>query len=161
MHSDYGAQTFDVQPGELLAITDSFRVELEAEWDPLKAPIQSLMQIEKGQDEPGPLEVNFEMDKIIIRLCADDYDHYNLRKVEAVDLLHAAIVFPVLVAALSKIGAPEYSGQLWNDRLRALLAAKDLPSDEPIRAAQELLKLPVNRGLSCLDQLCEGGNDDD
>lgn len=161
MHSDYGGQRFDLQAGELLAVADHFRFELGAEWDPLKAPMQSLMQIERGEDEAGPMEVVFEMEKILIRLCGPDYDRYNLRKGDSVDLIHAAVVFPVLVAALGKLHEADHQGQLWNQRLRELLAIQGIPTDEPIMAAQHLLKLPVHRGLVCLDQICERGHDHD
>lgn len=158
-HPDYGVSTFPVEAGDILAIAPPRRFVLDVEWDPLRAPMQSIMRIVRDERETGPMIANLEGEKIIVRVSSQDYDRYSVRKGNSPDVLHAAIVLPVLVQAIIKKDEQEHQECLWSHRLGELL--ERIGDDEdPLVAAQLLLQLPLERALKQLDSLSEVPDDD-
>lgn len=153
VHPDYGDAVFEVEPGDVLAVAPGWRLNIAPEWDPLKAPVPSLMRIVKGDETDGPMDVILDNDKILVRVCQTDYERYLIRKGDSSAILHASIVLPVLVHAISKMEDPEFSSRLWAIRLQELFDRSELEADEPVLAAQQLLDSPLSRGLARLEEL--------
>ena len=154
-HSDYGDAVFGVEAGDVLAVGDGWTFSLLPAWDPLRAPVASLMRIQRGSEEAGPLVVALDEERIIIRVPSKDYDRYLTRKSDAAPVLHAVIVLPVLAQAIERMHEPEFAGNLWAGRIAQLLERRSIDYSDPLRAAQELLEYPVTRALTRLDKLRE------
>lgn len=161
LHPDYGERTFTVQVGDVLAVGDDFAVRAEKQFDPLAADIPSIMRIARGQWEKGPFKVNFDADhQILIYLSTEDHDLYGLASNVAPDVIHAALVLPVLCEAITRVRREDdmVAGLNWYRRLAAMLEARGIDVDEsPMLAAQKLLDMPLSRALK---NILKGSEDD-
>ena len=88
-------------------------------------------------------ECLLEEEYITIRLSKNDWRQYPGIKDRAEELLHSALVLPILVNAISVVD--DYSEFLWASRLKAALAGKQIDQEDPLMAAQELLDSPIRR----------------
>lgn len=158
-HPDYGESTFPVEAGDILAIALPRQFVLDVQWDPLRAPMQSIMRIVRSDSETGPMVAALEGDKIIVRVSSQDYDRYLTRKNDSAHVLHVSIVLPVLVQAIQRRNDPDYQGLAWRLRLEVLLDRLE-DVEDPLVAAQRLLQLPLDRALKQLESLTEVHDDD-
>lgn len=158
-HPDYGESTFPVEAGDILAIAPSRQFTLDLQWDPLRAPMQSIMRIVRDTRETGPMIAALEEDKIIVHVSSQDYDRYSARKNDSADILHVSIVLPVLVQAIQKRADPDYQNLAWSLRLQVLLDRIEDEGD-PLAAAQQLLRMPLERALKQLESRPEVQDDD-
>jgi hypothetical protein len=53
-HSDYGATAFALNRAEVLGIGPAFSFEVDKQFDPLRAPVSSIMRIRQGDHSEGP-----------------------------------------------------------------------------------------------------------
>lgn len=163
LHPDYGERSFSVQVGDVLAVGDDFAVRAEKQFDPLAADIPSIMRIVRGKRDKGPFEVNFDTDQILIYLSVEDHDLYGLASNVAPDVIHAALVLPVLSEAIARVRRRSIeddmmTGLNWYRRLDAMLEARRIDEDEsPMLAAQKLLEMPLSRALK---NILKGSEDD-
>lgn len=155
VHEDYGTRTYHVSVGEIIGVGGSWTFVADTEFDPLKASANSFIKIERGNKPKGNLQAIHGPAEIIIRLPQDDYDLLReLAGEQSVeDILHASIVFPVLLEAV-KFAQNRRSND-GNDRLRAILEQRKLMDDEPLNVAQIILQAPVSRALSKLRAIKE------
>ena len=153
-HADYGDTTFDVRPGDIVAVAEGQVFHIESNFDSLSR-IGSIMQINESQkDGDLPMEASFEGDKIVIFLSKSDFADYKLLKFHEVvsGPLTTTIVLPVLVEALH-ILKDESEGiedtRRWVRALARRVEKLELSKDmQPLISAQRLLELPVKRALS-------------
>lgn len=153
LHPDYGERSFTVQTGDVLAVGDDFTVRADKQFDPLAADIPSIMRIVRGARDKGPFGVNFDTDQILIELSAEDHDLYGLASNVTPEVLHAALVLPVLCEAITRVRRRSaeddmMTGLNWFRRLDTMLQARRIDEDEsPMLAAQKLLEMPLTRAL--------------
>jgi hypothetical protein len=125
--------------------------------------MSSILRLVRGESERGPIEVDLGGDFITIRLCHEDRKNYALRKGDSSAVLHACVVFPVLVYAVNKLETDDdykKSQSTWCIRLREMMHKRNLEEKESFIIAQELLRSPVNRGFENLHELMSGNSDD-
>ena len=139
----------------MLALGPEYSVRAEKQFDPLAADIPSIMRIRRGTHGSGPFEVDFETSQIMITLSVEDHDAYGIASNSAPEVIHAALVLPVLAEAIARVrirSSEETLDQLkWFQRLDAMLEARRIEEDEsPIQAAQKLLELPFSRALKSI-----------
>lgn len=155
MHEDYGDRAFNIKAGDILGVGGTWSFPAELDFDPLKASANSFIKIEKGPHKKGHIEAQHGSSEIIIRLPQDDYDKFQEVANEKLfeDILHATIVFPVLVEAVQIAQKPR--GVDYNDRLRAILEHRNLMKEDPFIVAQTILQFPVSRSLGKLQLIKE------
>jgi hypothetical protein len=150
-HPDYAGETFDVEQGDVLATGGFSYFVAEKTFDPLRPPVSSFMSIMEGTLFEGPVQIDYETEKITVILSKTDWGNYLAVRGNnhAVGVLHSAIVLPVLVDAIHQVQneRSEYSDSPWFGRLDAILEAKGLRKKEPFEAAQKILDNPASRGL--------------
>lgn len=145
-HPDYGGETFDLKVGEILGIGPTLTFDVEKQWDPLKAPVASIMRISKGEFPNGPFIVALEDDYIEILLSHEDWEQYAGVKERVPGVIHSALVLPALAEAVRYMG--EHGGKRWADRLRAISEQhQELDIKKPLQAAQILLRGPLTRAF--------------
>ena len=142
-HEDYDNESFQIKSGELLAIGPDFTFLVDKEYDPLKAPVASLLKVVEGEHDTGAFQLTLDDDLIIIKLSKKDWQEYAGIRDRVPSLLHSSIVLPVLADAISNIDKNE--GTLWSDRLKELVGKKEIDIECPLMAAQELLDSPLTR----------------
>jgi len=162
-HSDYEGAVFDIENGDVLAIGGYSSFIAEKNFDPLRPPVSSFMSIREGTSHEGPIEVDYDQEKIMIILSKSDWKNYlEVRSNKATEgILHSSVVFPVLVDAIHQFyqSSSEYAGQNWFGRLEAIIDAKGLRDKEPFVAAQKILENPAARSFKGLDSLLEENNE--
>ena len=166
-HADYGTNTFDVNPGEPLAVaqTQSFEAFLEA--DPI-LKLSSILDIARGEDGLRVMKVNPEGERIILRLPPGEYDRYReLRADPAIrGLLATTVILPTLLDAfyyLRTLGAEldEFkANHRWSRCVLGRLEFMNIDVTNPdaesgvcLEAAQALLREPLRRSLEDLSGL--------
>lgn len=158
-HSDYGDATFEVGAGDVLAEGGEGSFIAEKEFDPLRPPISSFMSIKEGTLHEGPMEVNYDEEKITVVLSKSDWRRYVAvsRQKMAVGVLHASIVLPVLVDAIYKVQSEQddLKDRNWFGRLDAILTEKVLKDKEPFEAAQKILEMPLGRNFQSIEKMLD------
>lgn len=156
-HPDYEGAAFDVDAGDVLAAGGLSSFVAEKAFDPLRPPVSSFMSIMEGSSHEGPMEIDYELEKITIILSKADWKTYlGVRGQKPVQgILHSAIVLPALVDAIHKVQtAPsDYENANWYGRLDAILEAKKLQDKDPFEAAQRILDNPAARSFRGIDAL--------
>lgn len=153
-HPDYKGFKFDLSAGEVLAIGGFTSFDAEKDFDPLRPAISSLIAIKPGTHKDGPMAIGYNEDKILIKLSRNDYANYSAIKGRTLlaGVLHASIVLPVLADAIRLVmdKDEESQGMHWYRRIEIILRQQQLEDEDPLSAAQKILKSPVERCLSGL-----------
>ena len=154
-HPDYKGFSFDIGPGDVLAVGGSTSFVADKDFDPLRPSVSSFITIDGRKDKRGHMTVDYnDHDKIIIKLSQSDWENYKLVKGRKsyVPVLHAGIVLPVLADAVRLVqkGDDEFKGNYWFQRLEIILNQNKILEAEPLMAAQEILKSPIQRVLTSL-----------
>ena len=143
-HEDYGGDTFDLKVGEVLGIGPTFTFDVEKQWDPLKAPVSSIMRVSKGEHPTGPFRLALEDNYIEVLLSQEDWEQYAGVKERVPGVIHSALVLPALAEAVLRM--PDHGGKRWADRLRAISEQhQEIDTTKPLEAAQLLLRGPLAR----------------
>ena len=158
-HGDYADTVFDVRKGDVLAVANGFTFDVESQFDAL-ARIGSIMQIEEAKEDGDmAARVEFGSDKILIRLCKNEFTDYKLLRSQDIvsPALACAIVLPVLLEALTLVDGSDYDGYRWVKSIRRRLAALGLEKEQDrLVRAQKLLELPLRRALVAARKVTEG-----
>jgi hypothetical protein len=154
-HQDYKGFLFEIGPGDILAVGGYTSFVAEKDFDPMRPSVSSFMAIKRGESEKGPLEIDYsENEKIIIKLSKSDWDNYVQIKGKKgiAGILHSSIVLPVLADAVKFVqaGDRELQETHWFKRLEVILRQQELSDCEALKAAQKILRNPVERGLADL-----------
>ena len=147
-HPDYDDIEFNLASGELLAIGPKFNFLVDKDYDPLKAPVASLIRVEEGEDKRGPYIITLEEDLILIRLSREDWAEYSGIRDRVPHMLFSSLVVPALSLAIEKMDEASYEGRLWASRLKEVVQRKNINTNHPITAAQELLDNPLSRAFA-------------
>lgn len=142
-HEDYDDAKFHIKSGDLLAICPDYSFHVDKVYDPLKAPVASLLRVIEGEHKHGPFQLVLDDDLIFVKLSKTDWKEYAGIRDRVPALLHSTIVLSVMAAAISELN--KYESTLWAGRIRDVLLKKDINTDYPLMAAQELLDSPLTR----------------
>ncbi|MGA3285434.1 MAG: hypothetical protein ABSD57_13375 [Verrucomicrobiota bacterium] len=162
-HADYNKTSFGVRAGDFLAIARHVEFDAFLDLDPIRK-ISSILDIRKSAErETGPACIDFFGNRIEIELSQEDFRYYmELRADFTVrGLLANGVVFPAVLQAinylfqLKKEELEEAKNQQsWCRCLIARLEKDGVPLDagpeKVFRAAQEILREPISRGLADL-----------
>ncbi|NTW23019.1 hypothetical protein HGA34_05810 [Candidatus Falkowbacteria bacterium] len=156
-HKDYDNALFDVDSGDVLAVGGQASFIAEKSFDPLRPPVSSFMSIMEGSIQEGPMQIDYDNEKITIVLSKEDWRNYlEVRKQkQLLGILHSAIVLPALADSIYQVrnSSAEYSGLNWFGRLQAILESKKLEEKDPLEAAQKILDHPIARGLKGMETI--------
>ncbi|MDP3758482.1 MAG: hypothetical protein Q8Q86_02085 [Candidatus Daviesbacteria bacterium] len=158
-HPDYKGVGFDIEKGDVLAVGGYCSFIAEKSFDPLRPPVSSFMSIMEGLSHEGPMEIDYETDKITVILSKADWkDYLNVRGQKLAEgILHASIVFPVLIDAIHQVqnSNDDYSDRNWFGRIEAILEMNGLIEKDPFTAAQKILENPAARSFQGISSLLE------
>ncbi len=155
IHDDYGDQKFQLSTGEVIRLGPTFRFLVDKVYDPLKAPVSSLIRITEGEHKDGPFTLTLDDDLIVVRLSKADWHEYAGIRDRVPTIVHSAIVLPALAEAIRKIN--EHIDTLWGGRLKDMLEANNIDEGAPLAAAQEILASPVTRTLNEVNATLDRG----
>lgn len=166
-HPDYGDASFEVEAGDVLAVAPTVVFDAYVDYDPL-LNISSILSVHRSEDTAeGRVELDTTGDRIVATLAQNDFDRYTDLKGDPSlgPLLANQLVFPAILEAVHEIKSTseedfEYEmGRRWfRSIVKKLDELKvDLRRDDSsaLRAAQELLRLPLRRSLVNLLEITE------
>ncbi|MDF1813019.1 MAG: hypothetical protein P1V20_12420 [Verrucomicrobiales bacterium] len=155
LHDDYEEENFQLCVGEVIGIAPTFKFLVDKVYDPLKAPVSSLVRITQGEHDCGPFTLTLDDDLIIVRLSKSDWNEYAGIRDRVPTIIHSAIVVPALAEAILHIN--EHKDSLWGGRLNDLLQANEISVDAPLAAAQEILASPITRTFNEVNATLDNG----
>ena len=161
LHPDYADMKFTMRPGDVMAIGDRYSFTVDREFDPLRAPVSSIIRLCRADRQSGPFVVELDSDKIEIRLCSADWDLYAMVKNRSARILAPLLAVPALTRAIEGLRKVDgrYADLRWAQRLTMIMEAKGIPEERPpLDIAQIILENPLNRGFDDLVQVM-GGED--
>jgi hypothetical protein len=160
-HSDFSGILFSIAEGDFLAIGDAFTIDADITFDALQR-VSSIMEVQVGNQADGePLSVDFNFDKIIIRLSQADFRRFQLSQsnIALQEVAVCMLSLPVLTEAVRLVrdDSDQFSGNLrWHKILSAKIeefgASKGM---DPLEIAQRILESPLQRAFSMLAQQLE------
>ncbi len=164
-HQDYEGAVFDVDAGDIVAVGGQASFIAEKAFDPLRPPVSSFMSIMEGTHHEGPIQIDYDSEKIMIVLSKADWKKYlEVRNQKsAQNILHSSIVFPALVDAAYKIqtSASDYENTNWYGRLSTILETKGLEGKDPFEIAQKILDNPAARSFSGIGALINTNDEEE
>jgi len=142
---------FSFNKGDILAFSGTSRIVAKKSPEELKS-VSSFMQIETTGKKNHPMQLEYDDEKLLIRLSIEDFKSYQLfYSNELLSLgLHSSIVLPALAEAIRFITDDENSEGLESKRWYVILdkLIRQNKSSNPLSTAQKILELPIKRTLT-------------
>lgn len=165
-HPDYQGFTFDLEPGDLLALV-KMHYDADIKYDKLQSA-GSFMTIVPGHDDKNTVYY-LHNSKIEIQLPKALYDDYRVSfngPGKHASIFHSSIVFNALVYALLNYDDEEYGNTLWARTLKYRIKleprlrtyADVLENKDPMKImkfAQELLDNPYKKLLESMHDIID------
>lgn len=149
-----------VENGDIIGVGGNTSFDATKEYDPLKAPIKSIIKIMSSNKKQNDFDVSYDNDEyIIIRIPKDMYDIYSGVRRNASNMLHASLVLPALMDVITAAKSPEFANTSWAHKLNEIYINRNInPDENPLTIAQKILDNPTMRSLNWCDEMLNGEN---
>lgn len=153
----YHGYKFQIEKADVLGYGGGARFQVDKSWE--KANSVAPLIIVKSSDKlKSGFGLNFQSQKIVISMPPSDYEKYRRTK-KCAPIFHAAIIVPTLMRAWQEVvnEKSQYSSCAWWKILKLKIENDEdglgglNNLDAALEAAQIILKNPVGRTLSFLD----------
>jgi hypothetical protein len=148
----FSGSSFRIAKGALLAVSETYEIDIPLTNSSLYDGLPSIMQIKRGGSEQGIPRIIWDNPKILVELSHEDYGSYSSSKHLSIPLIHSALCLPILVRAFHLSTQAEYEALPWAAKLRSLRSCHDV--DDDLTLAYEVLDNPVGKGLEEFVTLC-------
>lgn len=172
-NEDYSSETFNLKKGNIIAIADGYRFDIEKNDDEL-GKISSIFSICKKETvEQTGMTIDMGYEKIRIGLNITDYVNYsqlsqNPNKVESVN---SVIIFPALIYIFEQLkkdfNETDYTEYKWFRALENIFKKNGeelnkglLENEISIDLAQRVLNYPIERAFNSLINEDEGDDEE-
>ena len=172
-NDDYSSETFNLKKGNIIAIADGYRFDIEKNDDEL-GKISSIFSICKKETvEQTGMTIDMGYEKIRIGLNITDYVNYsqlsqNPNKVESVN---SVIIFPALIYIFEQLkkdfNETDYTEYKWFRALENIFKKNGedlnkglLENEISIDLAQRVLNYPIERAFNSLIHEDEGDDEE-
>lgn len=147
-----------VENGDIIGVGGSATFIAEKEYDPLKAPIKSIIKIKRSNKKQDNFDMSYDDDEFIaICIPKEMYELYAETRNSASDVLHSCLVLPALMDAIETARSDEHANSSWAHKLNEIYASRNInPDDDPLIIAQKILDNPVMRSLNWCNQATNG-----
>lgn len=146
--SPYDGFKYSFNKGDIIAFSGSSKIIAKKSPEELKS-VSSFMQIDTTGKKNHPMQIDYDDEKLIIRLSIEDYKSYQLISADEFlsICLHGSIVLPALAEAIRFINEDDDSDGLENKKWYVILNKLETQnkSNTPLATAQKILDLPINR----------------
>ena len=159
-------EPYFVDANDIIAVGGNTSFVAEKEFDPLKAPIRSIVKVAKLDKPQDEFTMLYKDEFITIGIPSNMWALYEnvAQNIDDAEMLHASIVLPALMDAIDVIKGKnesrdaEFANAAWAVKLNELCASRNIDMEsDTLLIAQKLLNNPVKRALSWY----ENKNDDD
>ena len=142
--------TYYVEKGDIIGVGGSTSFIAEKEYDPLKAPVKSIIKIKRSNKKQDNFDMSYDDDEFItICIPKEMYKLYADARGGASDILHSCLVLPALMDAIETARSDEHANSSWAHKLKEIYASRHInPDDDSLIIAQKILDNPVMRSLN-------------
>ena len=172
-NEDYSSEAFNLKKGNIIAIADGYRFDIEKNDDEL-GKISSIFGICKKETvEQTGMTVDMSYEKIRIGLNITDYVNYSQlsQNPNKVDSVNSIIIFPALIYIFEQLKKDftetDYTEYKWFRALENIFKKngqelnKELLENEiSIDLAQRVLNYPIERAFNSLTNEDEGDDEE-
>ena len=172
-NEDYSSEAFNLKKGNIIAIADGYRFDIEKNDDEL-GKISSIFSICKKETvEQTGMTVDMSYEKIRIGLNITDYVNYSQlsQNPNKVDSVNSIIIFPALIYIFEQLKKDftetDYTEYKWFRALENIFKKngqelnKELLENEiSIDLAQRVLNYPIERAFNALTNEDEGDDEE-
>ena len=172
-NEDYSSEAFNLKKGNIIAIADGYRFDIEKNDDEL-GTISSIFSICKKETvEQTGMTVDMSYEKIRIGLNITDYVNYSQlsQNPNKVDSVNSIIIFPALIYIFEQLKKDftetDYTEYKWFRALENIFKKngqelnKELLENEiSIDLAQRVLNYPIERAFNSLTNEDEGDDEE-
>ena len=162
-NEDYSGESFNLKKGNIIAIADSYRIDIEKNDDNLEK-VSSIFSIcQKETVEQTGMTVDMNNEKIRIALNKTDYINYHQLSQNSnnINIINSIIIFPALIFIFEQLKKDfdenDFADYKWFRALRKIFEKnnqslnKDLLENElSIDLAQKILNYPIERAFNSL-----------
>ena len=172
-NEDYSGESFNLKKGNIIAIADSYRFDIEKNDDNLEK-VSSIFSIcQKETVEQTGMTVDMNNEKIRIALNKTDYINYHQLSQNSnnINIINSIIIFPALIFIFEQLKKDfdenDFADYKWFRALRKIFEKnnqslnKDLLENElSIDLAQKILNYPIERAFNSLKDENYGDDED-
>lgn len=172
-NEDYSSETFNLKKGNIIAIADSYRFDIEKNDDEL-GKISSIFSICKKETvEQTGMTIDMGYEKIRIGLNITDYVNYSQlsQNPNKVDSANSVIIFPALIYIFEQLkkdfNETDYTEYKWFRALENIFKKNGeelnkglLENEISIDLAQRVLNYPIERAFNSLINEDEGDDEE-
>lgn len=163
-NSDYFGMKFNLEKGTILAIGDSYKIDVDKEKESL-GNVPSIFTIcKKMTTEETGINIEYNMNKIRIDLNISDYERYTQlvsSSNQFIDIINCSLIFPTLIYVFEKLKNEfdeiEESDYRWFKALKNIFEKygyrfnQELFENETsLQLAQKILDFPFSKSLIAL-----------
>lgn len=172
-NKDYGDRSFSIESGSILALGEQARINIEKDISDL-SKVPSIISIVKNSGTEKNMIVDFDDNKIRIKLNSEDFKIYNsiAKSTTCQSILNSMIIIPSLMSVLEQLKSfnndemsrvKEYRwykvvSNVIKKKYNSELEPKFLENKNIFEISQELFESPISDGMSNLFDLV-GGRD--
>lgn len=172
-NEDYSSETFNLKKGNIIAIADGYRFDIEKNDDEL-GKISSIFSICKKETvEQTGMTIDMGYEKIRIGLNMTDYVNYSQlsQNPNKVDSVNSVIIFPALIYIFEQLkkdfNETDYTEYKWFRALENIFKKNGeelnkglLENEISIDLAQRVLNYPIERAFNSLINEDEGDDEE-
>ena len=172
-NEDYSGESFNLKKGNIIAIADSYRFDIEKNEDNLEK-VSSIFSIcQKETVEQTGMTVDMNSEKIRIALNKTDYINYHQLSQNSnnINIINSIIIFPALIFIFEQLKKDfdenDFVDYKWFRALRKIFEKnnqslnKDLLENElSIDLAQKILNYPIERAFNSLKDENDGDDEE-
>ena len=172
-NEDYSGESFNLKKGNIIAIADSYRFDIEKNDDNLEK-VSSIFSIcQKETVEQTGMTVDMNSEKIRIALNKTDYINYHQLSQNSnnINIINSIIIFPALIFIFEQLKKDfdenDFVDYKWFRALRKIFEKnnqslnKDLLENElSIDLAQKILNYPIERAFNSLKDENDGDDEE-
>lgn len=172
-NEDYSSETFNLKKGNIIAIADGYRFDIEKNDDEL-GKISSIFSICKKETvEQTGMTIDMGYEKIRIGLNITDYVNYSQlsQNPNKVDSANSVIIFPALIYIFEQLkkdfNETDYTEYKWFRALENIFKKNGeelnkglLENEISIDLAQRVLNYPIERAFNSLINEDEGDDEE-
>ncbi len=161
LNEDYDGYNFTFAKGNVVAIGDTYNIDIEKEVDDLGKVPSVFSIIRLDVDDKNGMLIEIENDKIQIKLDTETYNNYRLciSNHSHLPIVNSCIILPALIFALENLKSSfsDFEEYAWFKSIRNKLKLSNIDLDElylkstsSYEIAQRILDLPVSKALESL-----------
>ena len=172
-NEDYSGESFNLKKGNIIAIADSYRFDIEKNDDNLEK-VSSIFSIcQKETVEQTGMTVDMNSDKIRIALNKTDYINYHQLSQNSnnINIINSIIILPALIFIFEQLKKDfdenDFSDYKWFRALGKIFEKNNqslnkelLENQLSIDLAQRILNYPIERAFNSLKDENDGDNEE-